>query len=48
MSIGRIDAIVQGTQVGGCSDEVDVVVGIIIFFELNRSQSVADERRGRR
>lgn len=36
VSVRRVDTIVDGTQVRSRGDKVDVMVGIVIFFELDR------------
>jgi hypothetical protein len=45
MSISGGDRIVNGSQIGGRSDKIDVVVCIVILFELDRNHSVSGHRR---
>lgn len=45
MAISSRDTIVHGPQIGRCGDEVDVVVGVIIFLELHGVEAVANKRR---
>tara|TARA_B100000768_G_scaffold172713_1_gene181241 strand:+ start:873 stop:1151 length:279 start_codon:yes stop_codon:yes gene_type:complete len=46
--VGLADLVVTRAQVGAGSDEVDVVVGVVVLFELGRHHPVAGQRRGRR
>ena len=39
MTVRRVDAVVQRTQVRCRSNEVNVVVAIVVFLELNRVQA---------
>ena len=41
--VSRRDAVVQRTEVGRRSDEVDVVVRIIVLLELDRVQAVPNQ-----
>ena len=45
VAVGGGDAVVHRTQVGRGSDEIDMMVRIIVLLELNRVQAVADKRR---
>jgi hypothetical protein len=38
VSISRLNLIVLGSQVTASSDEVDVVVGVVVLLELDRLQ----------
>ena len=44
MPVSGVDAVVHRAQVRRSSDEVDVVVGVIILLELDGRQAVACER----
>ena len=45
MPVGGVDAVVQRTQVRRGGDEVNVVIRVVVLLELDRVQTVADERR---
>lgn len=36
VSVRRVDTIVHGTQVRSRGDKVDVMIGVVVFLELNR------------
>ena len=44
VAVGGLDVVIRRTQIRSSSDEVDVVVRIIVLLELNRVQAVADKR----
>ena len=35
MAVGRLDVVVGCAKIGGCGDEVDVVVCVVILLELD-------------
>jgi hypothetical protein len=45
MPVRRINTIVHGAQIGSSSDEVNVMVGIVILLEIDRVQPIPGERR---
>ena len=45
VAVGGGDAVVHRTQVGRGSDEIDMIVRIIVLLELNWVQAIADKRR---
>jgi hypothetical protein len=45
MAVSRVDVIVHCAKVGGSSDEVDVVVGVIVLLELNDIKPVSSQGR---
>ena len=47
MAIGNGDIVVHGAQIRSGSDKINVMVGVVIFLELNRRKAIASEGRRR-
>lgn len=43
--VGRVDTVVHRAEIRRSSDEVDVMVSIVILLELNGVEAVASQRR---
>ena len=46
VAVGGLDVVIRRTQIRSSSDEVDVVVRIIVLLKLDRVQAIADQGRG--
>lgn len=44
MSIRKLDFVVLSSQIACCSDEINVMIGIVILLEINRLQLEASQR----
>jgi hypothetical protein len=47
VSISYVDIVVHRPKIRCCSDEVDVIIGIIILLEFDRCKTIACQRRRR-
>ena len=45
MPVRRVNTIVHGAQIGSSSDEVNVMIGIVILLKIDGVQPIPGERR---
>ena len=43
VSICSVDAIIHCTKIRRCSNEINVVVGVIVFLKLARTQAITSQ-----
>lgn len=48
VSVGKGDAVVGSSEVGGSGDEINVEVAVVVLLEVDRGQAVSSERGWRR
>ena len=45
VSICSVDAIVHCTKIRCCSNEINMMVGVVVFLKLARAQAISSHRR---